>query len=511
MRKEFQRKKNRRKNFSEKKSTEEFQRINSVEKNSAENFCGKKFCFPFGQKFRRVYHFFFTNDIIGVLSFSWRKLMEKIFKLKENGTTVNREIIGGITTFLAMAYILAVNPNILAADGTGLSWASVFTATAISAAIATLVMAFTANLPVALAPGLGLNAFFTYTVVFGMGCSAAFALTAVLVEGVIFIVLSVFGVREKIIESIPSCIKKAVAVGIGLFIAIIGLANAGIVSTGTGTLIGYVNFTAENKTALVAVIGLILTIVLYTRKIPGAILISIFVTTIIGIPFGVTVVPDNWKPFSVPAAPHLFNFELANVLSVKFVVVLFTFLFTDMFDTIGTLMGVAEQGNLKDSKGNIRNAKGALLSDAIGTVVGACLGTSTVTSFVESTSGVAAGARTGLASVVTGVLFLLSLFLTPVFFLIPSCATAPALIFVGYLMMKSVVSIKFDDPTEGIPAFITIMTMPFAYSISKGIAWGIISYVIAKVAGKRAKEIPVVTWVLAAIFVADIIFDACFK
>lgn len=444
--------------------------------------------------------------------------MEKFFKLKERNTTVSKEIIGGITTFLAMAYILAVNPNILSASGMG--WGAVFTATALSAAIATLVMAFCANLPVALAPGLGLNAFFTYTVVLGMGCSFQLALTAVLLEGILFIILSLCGIREAIIKSIPEGLKKAVAVGIGLFIAIIGLANAGIVSTETGTLIGYVNFTMANKTAIVAVIGLILTIVLYTLKIPGAILIGIIITTIIGIPFGVTTIPENFKPFSAPSAPHFFAFDFKGICMTtagkfsfavlgQFFVIFFTFLFTDLFDTIGTLLGVAEQGNLKDENGEVANVKGALMADAVGTVVGACLGTSTVTSFVESSSGVAAGARTGLASVTTAVLFLVSLFLSPLFFLIPSAATAPALIFVGYLMMKSVVDIKFDDPTEGIPAFITIMTMPFSYSIAKGIQWGIISYVIAKCAGKKAKEIPVVTWILAVIFLADIIFEAC--
>ena len=444
--------------------------------------------------------------------------MEKFFKLSERNTTVSKEIIGGITTFLAMAYILAVNPGIL--SGAGMNWGAVFTATALSAAIATLVMAFCANLPVALAPGLGLNAFFTYTVVLGMGCSFQLALTAVLLEGVLFIILSLCGVREAIIKSIPEGLKKAVAVGIGLFIAIIGLANAGIVSTETGTLIGFVNFTMANKAAIVAVIGLILTIVLYTLKVPGAILIGIIVTTIIGIPFGVTTIPENFKPFSTPAAPHLFAFDFKGIVCTpagkfsfavlgQFFVIFITFLFTDLFDTIGTLLGVAEQGNLKDENGEVANVKGALMADAVGTAVGACLGTSTVTSFVESSSGVAAGARTGLASVTTAVLFLVSLFLSPLFFLIPSAATAPALIFVGYLMMKSVVDIKFDDPTEGIPAFITIMTMPFSYSIAKGIQWGIISYVIAKCAGKKYKEIPVVTWILAVIFLADIIFEAC--
>lgn len=443
--------------------------------------------------------------------------MEKFFKLSERNTTVSKEIVGGITTFLAMAYILAVNPGIL--SGAGMSWGAVFTATALSAAIATLVMAFCANLPVALAPGLGLNAFFTYTVVLGMGCSFQLALTAVLLEGVLFIILSLCGVREAIIKSIPEGLKKAVAVGIGLFIAIIGLANAGVVSTETGTLIGFVNFNMANKAAIVAIIGLILTIVLYTLQVPGAILIGIIITTIIGIPFGVTTIPEGFKPFSAPSAPHFFAFDFKGIFCTtagkfsfavlgQFLVIFITFLFTDLFDTIGTLLGVAEQGNLKDENGEVQNVKGALMADAIGTVAGACLGTSTVTSFVESSSGVAAGARTGLASVTTAVLFLLSLFLSPLFFLIPSAATAPALIFVGYLMMKSVVDIKFDDPTEGIPAFITIMTMPFSYSIAKGIQWGIISYVIAKCAGKKAKEIPVVTWILAVIFLADIIFEA---
>ncbi|MGI5057891.1 NCS2 family permease [Treponema pectinovorum] len=444
--------------------------------------------------------------------------METFFKIRERGSSVSREIVGGITTFLAMAYILAVNPNILSASG--MNWGSVFTATAISAAIATLMMGFVANLPVALAPGLGLNAFFTYTVVLGMGCSWQLALTAVLLEGVLFILLSLCGIREAIIKSIPESLKKAVSVGIGLFICIIGLVNAGLCKTDTGSFIGFVNFTLENRTAIVAVIGLVLTIVLYVLKVPGAILISIILTTLIGIPFGVTSVPESFGPFSTPHTPHLFAFDFKGILFDsatgnfsgvvlgKFFVIFFTFFFTDLFDTLGTLLGVANQANLLTSDGNVKNAKGALLSDAVGTVVGACVGTSTVTSFVESTSGVAAGARTGLASVVTAVLFLLSLFLSPLFFLVPASATAPALIFVGYLMMKAVVGIHFEDATEGIPAFITIMTMPFAYSIAKGIMWGIISYVICKVAGKKLKDIPLITWILAFIFLADIIFEA---
>lgn len=430
--------------------------------------------------------------------------MEKLFKLRERGTTVGREVIAGITTFLAMAYILAVNPGILSESG--MEFGSVFTATAVSAAIATLVMAFCANLPIGLAPGMGLNAFFTYTVVMGMGCSWQFALTAVLFEGLLFIVLSLFGVREAIIKSIPANLRKAVAVGIGLFITLIGLANAGIAKSDLGTIIGFVDF--NNSSALVAIIGLVITIVLYVMNVPGSILIGIALTTVVGIPFGVTTIPENFKPISLPSMPYFFQFEWANIFTVKFFVVFFTFFFTDMFDTIGTLMGVTEQAKLTDKDGNIPNAKGALFADAVGTVAGACLGTSTVTSFVESSSGVAAGGRTGLTSVVTAILFVLALFFTPLFGLIPSAATAPALIFVGFLMMKSVTSIDFNDITEGIPAFITIMVMPFAYSISKGIAYGVITYVISKVAGKKMKEIPVITWILAVVFIADIIFEA---
>lgn len=433
--------------------------------------------------------------------------MDSLFKIKEKGSTVGREIIGGITTFLAMSYILAVNPGMLGGVE-GLNFGGVFTATAISAAIATLVMAFFANMPVALASGMGLNAFFTYTVCGQMGCTPWFALTAVLFEGVIFIVLSFFGVREAIIKSIPSSMKKAVAVGIGLFIALIGLNNAGIVTNQNGTIIGFNAFDMKNVSAIVAIIGLIITVVLYILKVPGAVLIGIAATTLVGIPFGVTVIPENFKPVSVPEAPFLFKFEFAGILSVKFFVVFFTFLFTDMFDTIGTLMGVAEQAKLVDEEGNIPNVKNALLADAVGTVAGACLGTSTVTSYVESSAGVAAGAKTGLASVVTAGMFLLALLFTPLFALVPSCATAPALIFVGFLMMQAVTSIDFGDLTEGIPAFITILVMPFSYSISKGIAFGMIAYVIAKVAGKKAREVPLITWILAAVFVFAIAIKA---
>lgn len=432
--------------------------------------------------------------------------MEQFFRLKARGTTVSREVIAGITTFLAMAYILAVNPGIL--SKTGMSYNAVFTATAVSSAIATLVMAFAANLPVALAPGMGLNAFFTYTVCMGMGCTWQFALTAVLVEGIIFIVLSVIGIRETIVRSIPKTLRQAVAVGIGLFITLIGLANAGIASNEVGTIIGFTTISTKSAPALVAIIGLAITIVLYVAKVPGAVLLGIAITTVVGIPFGVTKVPDGFRAVSLPSAPYFCEFTTKGVFTLKFVVVFFTFLFTDLFDTVGTLMGVTEQAELVDKEGNIPNVKGAFMADAVGTVAGAALGTSTVTSFIESSAGVAAGGKTGLTSVVTAILFLLALFFTPVFALIPAAATAPALIFVGFLMMRSVMSIDFKDISEGIPAFITIMVMPFGYSISKGIAFGVISYVIAKVAAKKAKDVPPFTWGLAVVFIADMIFEA---
>ena len=422
--------------------------------------------------------------------------MEKLFKLHERGTAVRKEVVAGITTFLAMAYILAVNPDMLGA--TGMNPHGVFTATALSAAIATLVMAFAANLPVALAPGMGLNAFFTYTVVMGMGYSWQVALTAVFLEGIVFILLSFFNVREAIVKAIPNSLKKAVAVGIGLFIALIGLANAGVVASDLGTIIG---FAPLQGSPLVAVIGLIITIVLYTLKVPGAILIAILVTTVIGIPFGVTVVPENFNPVSLPSSPIFFAFDFSSVFTLKFFTVFFTFFFVDIFDTVGTLVGVATQAKLTDKEGNIPNVKQAFLADAIGTVAGAALGTSTVTSFVESSAGVAAGGRTGLSSVVTAILFLLALFLTPLFLLIPSAATAPALIFVGYLMMKSVTGINFEDPVEGIPAFITILVMPFAYSIAEGIVWGVLAYVLLNVITGRIKKISVITWILFVVFI----------
>jgi AGZA family xanthine/uracil permease-like MFS transporter len=424
--------------------------------------------------------------------------MEKFFKLQEHGTTVRREILAGLTTFLTMAYILAVNPGMLGSIE-GMSKDGIFAATAIASGIATLVMAFTANLPVALAPGMGLNAFFTYTVVFGMGYSWQTALTAVFLEGILFIILSLFDVREAIIKAIPGNLKQAVAVGIGLFIALIGFANAGIVVNDAGTVIGLGDLSARSP--FLALIGLIIIIVLYALKVPGSILIGIIITTVIGIPMGVTVIGQGWTANDfLPKAPLWFQFDFSSVLSFKFFTVFFTFLFVDIFDTVGTLVGVTTQAGLISKDGEIPRVKQALLSDAIGTVAGAALGTSTVTSYVESSAGVAAGGRTGFSAMVTGLLFFLAIFLSPLFLIIPSAATAPALIIVGFLMMRAVTSIDFTDPTEGIPAFLAIVMMPFAYSVAEGIVYGILSYVILKSATGRFKDITAVTWGLFVIF-----------
>ena len=432
--------------------------------------------------------------------------MEKLFQLQAHKTNVRTEIIAGLTTFLAMAYILAVNPLIL--SDAGLNAGSVFTATALSAAIATLMMAVLANLPVALAPGMGLNAFFTYTVVIGMKYSPATALTAVFLEGLLFILLSFFNVREAIVESIPINLKKAVAAGIGLFITLIGMKNAEIIVDNPATLVGLGNVTSGP--ALLGIIGLVITAVLYVLRVPGSILLGILITTVIGIPMGVTV-PfggwENWSIVSVPAAPVFWNFDFSNVFSFQFFTVFFSFLFVDIFDTVGTLVGVTNRAGLVDKDGNIPRVKQALLSDAIGTVFGAMMGTSTVTSFVESTSGVAAGGRTGLTALTTGVFFLIALIFSPLFLLIPSAATAPALIIVGFLMLSAAAEIDFTDPTEGIPAFLTIVMMPFTYSIAEGIVYGILSYVILKTITGKFKQIPIISWILFVIFLLRIIFN----
>ena len=434
------------------------------------------------------------------------KLIKVSFKesaLKKAGTDLKTEIMAGITTFLAMAYILAVNPGILSASG--MDAGSVFTATALSSAIATLVMGLVANLPFALAPGMGLNAFLAYTVCLTMGYSWQFALTAIFCEGIIFLILTAFNVREAIVNSIPANLKKAIGVGIGLFIAFIGLQNAGIVVDNGATLVG-LNITSN--TAIVAFIGLVVTAILTAYNVKGGILIGILLTTIIGIPFGVTQF-SGFASMPPSIAPTLFKFNFSEVFAhfPDFIIVMFTFLFVDMFDTVGTLIGCAGKADMINADGSIPNCKEALFADAIGTTVGAMLGTSTVTTFVESSTGVVEGGRTGVTAIVTAGLFLLSLFLSPLFLSIPSAATAPALILVGFFMMSPVKDIDFSDPTEGIPAFLCILMMVCAYSISDGIMFGILSYVIIKACSGKAKQITVPTYIVALLFVVKIIIN----
>ena len=455
--------------------------------------------------------------------------LDKIFHLKENHTDVKTEVMAGITTFMTMAYILAVNPNILSASG--MDRGSVFTATALSAFIATCLMALLSNYPFVLAPGMGLNAYFTYTVVLGMGYTWQQALAAVFAEGIIFILLSLTNVREAIFNSIPMNLKHAVSVGIGLFIAFIGLQNAKIVVGNDSTLVSIFSFkssvaegtfSSQGITVLLALIGILVTAVLLAKDVKGSILWGILITWVLGIICQLThlyvpnadigyysLLPDFSNGISVPSmAPTFMKMDFSIVFSLDFVVIMFAFLFVDMFDTLGTLIGVASKADMLDKDGKLPRIKGALLSDAVGTTVGAVCGTSTVTTFVESASGVAEGGRTGLTSIVAGILFALSLLLSPIFLAIPSFATAPALIVVGYLMLTSVTKIDFNDMTEAIPCFIAIIAMPFMYSISEGISMGVISYVVINVITGKAKEkkISLLMYILAVLFVLKYIF-----
>ena len=455
--------------------------------------------------------------------------LDKIFHLKENHTDVKTEVMAGITTFMTMAYILAVNPNILSASG--MDRGSVFTATALSAFIATCLMALLSNYPFVLAPGMGLNAYFTYTVVLGMGYTWQQALAAVFAEGIIFILLSLTNVREAIFNSIPMNLKHAVSVGIGLFIAFIGLQNAKIVVGNDSTLVSIFSFkssvaegtfSSQGITVLLALIGILVTAVLLAKDVKGSILWGILITWVLGIICQLThlyvpnadigyysLLPDFSNGISVPSmAPTFMKMDFSIVFSLDFIVIMFAFLFVDMFDTLGTLIGVASKADMLDKDGKLPKIKGALLSDAVGTTVGAVCGTSTVTTFVESASGVAEGGRTGLTSIVAGILFALSLLLSPIFLAIPSFATAPALIVVGYLMLTSVTKIDFSDMTEAIPCFIAIIAMPFMYSISEGISMGVISYVVINLITGKAKEkkISVLMYVLAILFVLKYIF-----
>ena len=447
-------------------------------------------------------------------------MLEKLFHLKANNTNVKTEVIGGITTFMTMAYILAVNPLILSASG--MDSQAILMATALAAFIGTMVMAFAANYPFALAPGLGLNAYFAYTVCGAMGYSWQFALLAVFVEGLIFIVLSVTNIREAIFNAIPLQSKKGVSVGIGLFVAFIGLQNAGLVVNSDSTLVTVVNFTENFKTAgigaLLAVVGLLITVILYIKKVKGSILIGILATWVIGMICeavglyeGLSLFPA-WSEFDLGAIGKTFgqcfqaDVELNGQFFINFFVIIFAFLFVDMFDTLGTVIGVANKAKMLDKDGKLPRIKEVLLADAVATSAGAILGTSTTTTFVESSAGVSEGAKTGLASVVTGVLFLLSIFLSPVFIAIPGFATAPALIFVGFLMVTAVTEIDFEDLTEAIPAYLCLIAMPLFYSISEGICLGVISYVVVNAVCGKAKKITPLMYVLAVLFVLKYIF-----
>ena len=459
-------------------------------------------------------------------------MLEKFFKLKENGTTVKTEIIAGITSFMTMAYILAVNPSIMSAAG--MDHGAVFTATALAALVGTLAMALFANYPFALAPGMGLNAYFAYTVVIGMGYSWQFALAAVFAEGIIFIVLSLTNVREAIFNAIPQNLKSAVSVGIGLFIAFIGLQNAHIVIGGS-TLLQLFSVDKYNQvndvaasfndvgiTVLLAIIGIIITGALVIKNVKGNILWGILITWLLGIICQFTglyvpnadlgfysLLPNFSNGLSIPSLSPIFcKLDFSGIFSLNFIVILFAFLFVDLFDTIGTLIGVSAKADMLDENGKLPRIKGALMADAVATTVGAVIGTSTTTTFVESASGVSEGGRTGLTAVTTAILFGLSLFLSPIFLAIPSFATAPALVIVGLYMLSNVTNINFTDMSEAIPAYVCIIAMPFFYSISEGISMGIISYVVINLITGEAKDkkISALMYVLAILFILKYIF-----
>lgn len=463
-------------------------------------------------------------------------MLERFFKLKENRTNVKTEVLAGLTTFMTMAYILAVNPSTMTAfnDILGLEGSArmnpngVFLATAIASCIATLLMAFFANYPFALAPGMGLNAYFAYTVVLTMGYSWKVALAAVFVEGIIFIILSLTNVREAIFNSIPMTLKLAVGGGIGLFIAFIGLQNAKIVGSNPATLVQFHSFHGEgvsltaNVSVILAILGVLITAILLIKKVKGGILLGILATWILGIICQLTglyvvdpaagffsLLPDFSGGFNFSAITDVaFKMDFSKILSLDFLVVVFAFLFVDVFDTLGTLIGVASKSEMLDKDGKLPRIKGALMADAIGTTAGAALGTSTVTTYVESATGVSEGGRTGLTSFIVAVLFGLSVFLSPIFLAIPAFATAPALIVVGFYMLSSIIKIDFEDMSEAIPAFICIIAMPFTYSISEGISFGIISYVIINLVTGKAKEkkISILMYVLAVLFILKYIF-----
>lgn len=456
-------------------------------------------------------------------------MLEKLFKLKENNTTIKTEVLAGLTTFMTMAYILAVNPQTMTAfnnldgyKGTIMSQSGVFYGTAIAAAIGCFLMAFLANYPFGLAPGMGLNAYFCWTVVVNLGFSWEEALAAVFVEGVIFVLLSLTNVREAIFNAIPQTLKHAVSCGIGLFIAFIGLQNSGIVENNDNTLLQIHAFSKEtfhtsDICALLAMAGIIIVAILLIKKVKGGILLGILITWILGCICQLTglykvdanlgffsMFPNFAEPVKISSVGDVaFKLDFSHLLSAEFVTAIFAFLFVDMFDTLGTLIGVSSKANMLDKEGKLPRIRGALLADSLATIIGSLFGVSTTTTYVESATGVSEGGRTGLTAATTGILFAISILLAPIFTAIPSCATAPALVIVGFYMMASVLSIDFNDMTDAIPAFICIIAMPFFYSIAEGISLGVIAYVVINVlSGKaREKKISWLMYVLTGLFI----------
>ena len=429
--------------------------------------------------------------------------LTKLFGFNPSTMKVSTEIVAGITTFLAMSYILAVNPSILA--DCGMDKNALFTTTAVASILATLVMAFYAKLPFALAPGMGLNAFFCYTVCLGMGYSWQFALTAVLIEGIIFVILTLTSVREAIVNALPLSLRKAIGAGIGLFIALIGLKSGGIVVDDPATLVNLGDITGG--AGLLSVIGIVITGALVIFNIPGALLIGIIATAVIGIPMGITQFQGfvDTPPSMAPIFCR-FDTDLSQIFSLDMLVVVFTFLFVDMFDTIGTLVGVTTKANMTDNDGKPIRMNQAFMADAIGTVAGACLGTSTVTTYVESASGVAQGGRSGLTAFAVAACFVLALFFAPIFTAIPGSAVCPVLVFVGLFMLSPIKDIPLDDFSESIPAFLTLILMPMTYSISNGILLGLVSYVVLNVATGRAKKVGWFMYVLSILVILKYIF-----
>ena len=431
-------------------------------------------------------------------------LLDKVFKLSENNTNIRTEVIAGITTFMTMAYILVVNSNML--SDTGMDKGAVFVTTAIGAFIGSCIMGLLSNYPIGLAPGMGLNAFFAYTVVIGMGYSWQFALCAVFIEGIIFILMTVTNIREKILDCIPNVLKEAITAGIGLFIAFTGLANAGIVENGA-TILQLGNL--QDPLVLLTIFGLIVISILLAKNVKGALLVGMLIVSAVGIVIGIVDAPSgivSSVPSIKPVFLQAFSIPFDQIFSFDMFMVVLTFLFMDLFTTVGCLVGAASKGNMLDENGKLPRVKQALLADAIATTVGALLGTSTVTSYVESAAGIGEGGRTGLTAITTGFMFLLALFFAPIFTSIPTQATAPVLILVGVMMASSLTKIDFDDFTNAIPAFLTFAMMPLAYNIADGIIFGIISFTILKLVTKKKEEVNIYLIILSIIFVLKFIF-----